>query len=327
MIVIEDSGNQVVVDTDEETTVVISSVGDRGPPGSGGSIVAAHSDLTELLDDDHPQYALADGSRGSFRKSSDPIKPSDLDQNNVPEDRSFLAYSEADQKFSWLSSTYYQPSSLNVTNGTIITGTVASLYTKGDGNTFTLQEVTGVPGFHLTIGFTGVTTFNQLHLYMRYTGGHTCQVQLWNNATTAWQDITSFNNQNGLVDITLNIDDSTNYVNVSEEVTARLYHPSTGVTTHFLYLDYVGLVNAISGGGGVTEHQSLKGRYEAESHPASAIKYTPYSSLLSTDVQAAINELSDAKLNTTAFSGLSKITVGTTAPSNPAIGDLWIDTN
>jgi len=28
-----------------------------------------------------------------------------------------------------------------------------------------------------------------------------------------------------------------------------------------------------------------------------------------------------------AFSGLSKITVGTTAPSSPAVGDLWFDTN
>ena len=28
-----------------------------------------------------------------------------------------------------------------------------------------------------------------------------------------------------------------------------------------------------------------------------------------------------------AFSGLSKITVGTTQPSNPSVGDLWVDTN
>ncbi len=28
-----------------------------------------------------------------------------------------------------------------------------------------------------------------------------------------------------------------------------------------------------------------------------------------------------------AMSGLSKITVGTTPPSNPQVGDLWVDTN
>lgn len=39
-------------------------------------------------------------------------------------------------------------------------------------------------------------------------------------------------------------------------------------------------------------------------------------------LQAAL----DAKLNITQFSGLTKITVGTTPPENPAIGDIWIDT-
>ncbi len=33
------------------------------------------------------------------------------------------------------------------------------------------------------------------------------------------------------------------------------------------------------------------------------------------------------KLNATALSGLTKITVGTTEPTNPSVGDLWIDTN
>jgi hypothetical protein len=32
-------------------------------------------------------------------------------------------------------------------------------------------------------------------------------------------------------------------------------------------------------------------------------------------------------LQSTAFSGLAKITVSTTAPSSPAVGDLWVDTN
>lgn len=37
---------------------------------------------------------------------------------------------------------------------------------------------------------------------------------------------------------------------------------------------------------------------------------------------------SDAtKLNTSAFSGLTKITVGTNEPTSPSVGDLWVDTN
>ncbi len=44
---------------------------------------------------------------------------------------------------------------------------------------------------------------------------------------------------------------------------------------------------------------------------------------VSTATQTALN----AKLDDTQFDGLTKITVGTTAPSSPATGDLWIDTN
>jgi len=35
----------------------------------------------------------------------------------------------------------------------------------------------------------------------------------------------------------------------------------------------------------------------------------------------------DGYMPTTAFSGLAKITVGTIAPTNPNLGDLWIDTS
>jgi hypothetical protein len=37
--------------------------------------------------------------------------------------------------------------------------------------------------------------------------------------------------------------------------------------------------------------------------------------------------LAASKLDATAFSGLAKITVGTSAPGSPSVGDLWIDSN
>lgn len=44
---------------------------------------------------------------------------------------------------------------------------------------------------------------------------------------------------------------------------------------------------------------------------------------VSTATQTALN----AKLDDTQFSGLSKITVSTSAPGSPSVGDLWVDTN
>ena len=41
-----------------------------------------------------------------------------------------------------------------------------------------------------------------------------------------------------------------------------------------------------------------------------------------TDLQTSL----DGKLNTSQFSGLAKITVGTSQPGSPSTGDLWIDT-
>jgi hypothetical protein len=37
--------------------------------------------------------------------------------------------------------------------------------------------------------------------------------------------------------------------------------------------------------------------------------------------------LAASKLDATAFVGLAKITVGTSTPGSPSVGDLWIDTN
>lgn len=44
-------------------------------------------------------------------------------------------------------------------------------------------------------------------------------------------------------------------------------------------------------------------------------------------VTSAIQTQLDAKLDDTQFSGLAKISVGTSAPVAPATGDLWVDTN
>lgn len=44
---------------------------------------------------------------------------------------------------------------------------------------------------------------------------------------------------------------------------------------------------------------------------------------VTSDIQTQLN----SKLDDTQFDGLAKITVGTTTPVGPAVGDLWVDTN
>lgn len=44
-------------------------------------------------------------------------------------------------------------------------------------------------------------------------------------------------------------------------------------------------------------------------------------------VNTLYSGLAVSKLDTTSFSGLLKISVGTTTPVGPTAGDLWVDTN
>lgn len=56
--------------TKDATTVLHGDNVFRIPAGGGGGGVTDHGSLTGLEDDDHPQYALADGSRGAFASST-----------------------------------------------------------------------------------------------------------------------------------------------------------------------------------------------------------------------------------------------------------------
>jgi len=44
-------------------------------------------------------------------------------------------------------------------------------------------------------------------------------------------------------------------------------------------------------------------------------------------ISSATQTALDSKIDNSKFSGLTKITVSTTAPSSPVTGDLWVDTN
>ena len=52
-----------------------------------------------------------------------------------------------------------------------------------------------------------------------------------------------------------------------------------------------------------------------------------YKTLISGTGVSITEETTTVTVNSTVFSGLSKITVGTSQPANPTTGDLWVDTN
>lgn len=335
----------LLVEESDSVSVVVSDVGEQGPKGDTGT--SLHSELTDISTSGHPASTItlevppglvAADVQAAVEElltkltqhdhtDTAPIPEAALDIVNTPSDRYVLTYDGNEGRLKWLSSTFYEADLLTVGVGTIVSGSVSSLNTKGDSNTLTIQEVLGVPGYDVQVRFQNVVSFNVIHVYMRYTGGHTCQTQLWNHVGAIWETQSSFNNQNGLIDFEISVADSFKYLDVNGTAYLRFYHPSTGVATHQLLLDSVHLVDSVTGGGGITDHQGLASRSQAESHPGSAISYSNTNTgLVATNVQSAITELQQNKVNATALDGFGKITVSSTPPSNPATNDLWIET-
>ena len=252
------------------------------------------------------------------------IPAAGLDTDNAAAAGDLMSYSGTTGKMTWLKTVEYQPSGGTASVGTVTAGTYADAQVRG-GVAWTIQEVVGIPGFDVQLTFSAVANFNEIRAYMRYQGGgsHLCEVGLKDGDAATFTTLTSFNSQNGLTDQIISVDNGPSFIATDGSVTLRFYHPITGNgTTHFLYLDYVALLLAVTGGGGVTDHRALSNRLDAEAHPASSITVSGLSQLAATDVQAALLELNTEKV---AGSGVATITSSASAPGSPVVGDLWID--
>lgn len=328
--VIEDAAlvGRVAIQLDDGSYWRLSGVS----PAAWAAVVAAPSSHTHDYEASGAAAAAVQAHEGAvdphgqYRKTSDKITDGDLDSDNAATDGDLMSFSGITGKMTWLKSVTYQPSGGTAVIGTVTAGTAADAQVRG-GAAWTIQEVVGVPGFDVQLTFSSVENFNEIRAYMRYQGGgsHLCEVGIKNGDTATFTTLTSFNSQNGLTDVIIQVDNGPSYIASDGSVTVRFYHPITGNgTSHFLYLDMVNLLLAVTGGGGVTDHRALSNRLDPEAHPASAITVSASAGLTATDAQAAFAELNTEKI---AGFGVTEIHVGTTPPGSPALGTLWLDTN
>ena len=142
----------------------------------------------------------------------------------------------------------YAPTSVTKTTGGTVTGTVANAQVMFDGTEYEVAEVTGVPGFDIRFGFTGIADIPSLVVARyQYDGSatHFVGLQLYNYATTAWDDIRTFSDSAAFhSSLTAYIpeDIKANYVDASGNAQVRFYHHTTGNASHDMHIDYVGLV-------------------------------------------------------------------------------------
>lgn len=145
----------------------------------------------------------------------------------------------------------YPANSVSTATGTYVSGDLASIQTLNDGNVYHVDEVTGVPGFDIRIGFVGVDGFNDVQCNVWYAGSasHVVKVQIYNYSTLAWDDIGTIPTDTALQSYTFAVLDDTPYI-AGGAVQTRIYHTSSGNVSHDIKVDFFRLQDGAMGATG-----------------------------------------------------------------------------
>jgi len=136
---------------------------------------------------------------------------------------------------------YIRPSSVTLNTGGS-TSSLSDLQTLLDGNTYDIDEVTGVGAINLEIAFTNIKYIKHVWVSLWYEGSatHAIRIQMYNYDTTDWD---TFHTVSTTLDYELHtvpIIQDTNYISGGNAI-VRLYHTESGNASHDLYIDYVGI--------------------------------------------------------------------------------------
>ena len=137
---------------------------------------------------------------------------------------------------SYIGSQMMYPTSMAAVNGTLMSGTVASLFQRNDGNVASFNEDVGTPGANISINFTTASNFTTLHFTGRTDEpGATFHVDFITPAG-APATMLAFSDSAGYIDTTVAFNGSA-YVNGSN-VTAYVASTGAGNVSSRLYLDW-----------------------------------------------------------------------------------------
>ena len=144
------------------------------------------------------------------------------------------------------------------TYGTYNFGSLTDITTYGDYNTvaqtgyYSVNDASGAPGHVEYIGFGNVLEFNRAVFNINYTtaSGHTVDIDLYNYDTDSWDTFTTYSGSGNWQQFALGLIDHRPYVSAANSVTTRIYHVSSGNTSHRTWIDYVALEQSTTGGQG-----------------------------------------------------------------------------
>jgi hypothetical protein len=143
-------------------------------------------------------------------------------------------------------------STLNLTNGTIDSGTLADTYDLYTNN-LVIAESGSTPGYIVEFVFTNVQQFNRVRANYRYfsiaaASAHVVNLEIFNYAISDWVVLSNFGVTGNLIFHDFPIVD-TDYIDAGE-AKVRFNHPQSGNTNHRLAIDYMNLVYGFAGSEG-----------------------------------------------------------------------------
>ena len=160
----------------------------------------------------------------------------------------FVMVSDGNGNGTWqyIGSTEISPSGIQVINGTNTEGDLSSLQTN-DNASYVIQESTGVSPLDVNVTFSGVTDMSKFVIREYYSGlsSHHVEFQVWDWVGSTWETYWDIVGQDGYTVITMPILDPASHIGTGDNlgnVKLRFHHVQTGVSTHYLSLDFIQLV-------------------------------------------------------------------------------------
>lgn len=165
-------------------------------------------------------------------------------------------------------STTYNATDINVTAGTYDKGTLNSIISPEDEDTYNVSESAGANPLIITINFTNVVDFNTVIGRIYYEGGqgHEMQLEIQRSDTGAWENYEEYTDMTDFVNIHVPLFDPENHIWANGDVAVRFNHFQNGIPSHNFFIDYITIVDGFTTVT-IADHDGLGGRDDKENHP------------------------------------------------------------
>jgi hypothetical protein len=136
------------------------------------------------------------------------------------------------------------PTSVTVTAGGTVTGTVEGVQALGDGSVYAVAEIASNPGFDIRFNFTAIRFVPKVVVArIHYIGSstHDVTVEMYNYATSAFVSFDAVLTSDSPEMFVIPLPDGTPYVDTSGAAIVRVVHNESGDSAHDIEFDYIAL--------------------------------------------------------------------------------------